>query len=68
MKLQYDKEANALYIKFTDKEITYTEEIMPNIIVDYSEDNKPVGIEILNANREINKNELKDLLQVVRKN
>ncbi|WP_293449179.1 DUF2283 domain-containing protein [Persephonella sp.] len=65
MKLEYDKEANALYIKLTDKKIAYTEEITPNIIVDYSEDNKPVGIEILNANREINKNELKDLLQVV---
>ena len=58
MKLEYDKEANALYIKLTDKEIAYTEEIEPNIIVDYSENNKPVGIEILNTNREINKNEL----------
>ncbi|RUM59727.1 MAG: hypothetical protein DSY66_05720 [Persephonella sp.] len=31
------------------KKIKYTEELTPNIIVDYSEDNKPVGIEILNV-------------------
>ena len=65
MEIKFDKEANALYIKLTDKEIAYTEEITPNIIVDYSEDDKPVGIEILNANKEVIKSGLEDLIQKV---
>ena len=65
MKIKFDKEVNALYIKLTDKQIAYTEEITPNIIVDYSEDNKPVGIEILNASREIKKENIEQLLKTV---
>jgi len=48
MKISYDKETGALYIRLTDEEIEYTEELTPNIIVDFSKDGKPVGIEILN--------------------
>ncbi|WP_297452720.1 DUF2283 domain-containing protein [Persephonella sp.] len=65
MEIKFDKEANALYIKLTDKEIVYTEEITPNIIVDYSEDDKPVGIEILNASKEVKKENIEQLLQTV---
>ncbi len=65
MEIKFDKEANALYIKLTDKEIAYTEEITPNIIVDYSEDDKPVGIEILNASKEVKKENIEQLLQTV---
>ena len=65
MEIKFDKEANALYIKLTDKRIAYTEEVKPNIIVDFSEDNEPVGIEILNANKEISKSNIRELLQVV---
>ncbi len=38
MTLIYDKEAEALYIRLTDKEVEYTEELTPNIIVDYSKE------------------------------
>jgi len=65
MEIKFDKEANALYIKLTNKKIAYTEEITPNIIVDYSEDDKPVGIEILNANKEIKRENIEQLLQTV---
>ncbi|WP_293444319.1 DUF2283 domain-containing protein [Persephonella sp.] len=65
MEIKFDKEANALYIKLTDKPIAYTEEITPNIIVDYSEDGKPVGIEILNASRELKRENIEQLLQTV---
>ncbi len=49
----------------TDKPIACTEEITPNIIVDYSEDGKPVGIEILIASRELKRKNIEQLLQEV---
>ena len=66
MEIKFDKEANALYIKLRDKKIVYTEEISPNVIVDYSEDNKPVGIEILNVSKELKRKDLEGLLQISR--
>ena len=65
MKITYDKEVEALYIRLTNKRIKYTEELAPNIIVDYSEDNKPVGIEILNVRKELNKSSIKELSKLI---
>jgi len=47
MKITYDKEADALYIKLTDKKIISTEEIAESINLDLDDENKIVGIEVL---------------------
>jgi len=47
MKITYDKEADALYIKLTDKKIISTEEIAESINIDLDYENKIVGIEVL---------------------
>ena len=47
MKITYDKEADALYIKLTDKKIVESEEIAENIVIDFDEDNNVVGIEVI---------------------
>ncbi len=47
MKITYDKEVDALYIKLTDKKIVSTEEIAESINVDLDDGNKIVGIEVL---------------------
>ena len=47
MKITYDKEVDALYIKLTDKKIISTEEIDESINVDLDDENKIVGIEVL---------------------
>ena len=65
MKITFDKEANALYIKILEENIAYSKEITPNIIVDFSKDNKPVGIEILNPKNELNKEEISKLIEAV---
>jgi len=55
----YDRVADALYIKLSDKKIKESIEIGEEIIVDYSEDSSVVGIEILNySKRKIDLNEL----------
>lgn len=47
MKITYDKEADALYIKLTEKDIVESEEIADNIVIDFDAENNIVGIEVL---------------------
>lgn len=53
MKIRYDKEVDALYIDLLDLPSLESEEIAPSIILDFSEDGRVVGIEILNASQKI---------------
>jgi len=47
MKITYDKEADVLYIKFSDNKIIDSEEKERNVVVDFDKDDNIVGIEIL---------------------
>ncbi|MCF8372016.1 MAG: DUF2283 domain-containing protein [Bacteroidales bacterium] len=47
MKMTYDKQADVLYIKFSDNKIVESEEKEKNVIVDFDNENNIVGIEIL---------------------
>jgi uncharacterized protein YuzE len=48
MKIDFDKEAEAIYIRLNDSAIVESEEIAPGIVYDFDKDNIVVGIEILN--------------------
>ena len=50
MKYSYDKQSNILRIKISDKPFDYAEE-MGNFVVHFDKENKPVYIEILNADQ-----------------
>lgn len=59
MEFSFDKIANSLYIKLTHEAVKNTEEIGEGIIVDYSENDLVIGIEILNyTERNINLNKI----------
>lgn len=47
MKLRVDKEADALYLRLDDSAITESVEASPGVVLDYSEANEVVGVEIL---------------------
>jgi Uncharacterized conserved small protein len=49
MKLHYSKEADALYLRFKEAEITDTDEIATDVIVDYDTDGNVIGLEILSV-------------------
>ncbi len=49
MRLHYSKEANALYIRLSETEISNTDEISEDFIIDYDAEGRIVGIEILSA-------------------
>lgn len=48
MRITYDSEADALYIRFTETTVT-TEHVVPGIAVDYDAEGKIAGIEILDV-------------------
>jgi uncharacterized protein YuzE len=49
MKIRYDKETDIVYIRFSDVKIAESDQEKPGIILDYAEDGRIVGIEVLNA-------------------
>ena len=53
MKIDYDKEVDALYIQFINEPAAETEEIEPGIIVDFSKDARVIGIEVLNVSKRL---------------
>ncbi|HKZ57832.1 MAG TPA: DUF2283 domain-containing protein [Thermodesulfovibrionales bacterium] len=47
MKIEYDKEVDALYIRIQEKKVSHTKEIEEGINLDIDEDGKVVGLEII---------------------
>ena len=55
MKLNVDKEADALYLRLDDSPIVESEEVSPGVVLDYNESNEVVGVEMLHlSNRSSN--------------
>ena len=51
MKIDIDKEADALYLRLDDSKITESQEVAPGIILDYNAADQVVGIEMLNLSK-----------------
>ena len=51
MKIEFDREADALYIRLGRGKVAYSEEIKPGVVVDYSQKGKPLGVEVLEASK-----------------
>ena len=47
MKLNVDKEADALYLRLDDSPIVESEEVSPGVVPDYNESKEVVGVEML---------------------
>lgn len=62
MKLEYDKEADAAYVyleyPIKNGEVKKTIELNDNIIIDFDDKGKMLGVEILNASKVLNKKAL----------
>ncbi|MCX6150355.1 MAG: DUF2283 domain-containing protein [Ignavibacteriales bacterium] len=61
MKLHYDQNVDALYIRLDDSEILDSEEVKEGIILDFNKNDSVVGIEILNVSKRIPVMELKKI-------
>jgi len=54
MVIRYNKEADAIYIRFSDSKVTESDEEKPGIILDYDDSGNIIGIEVLNASEKTN--------------
>lgn len=51
MRVRVDQQADAVYVNLTDRSIKDSAEVADGIVVDYDEEGRIVGIEILDASR-----------------
>ena len=58
MKIEYDKEADAIYIQIQEKEVATSHEIEEGVVIDFDDEKKVIGFEVLNASKKFN---LKDI-------
>ena len=49
MKIEYDREVDALYIRVQEKFVAQTQEVAEGINLDFDADGKLIGLEILDA-------------------
>lgn len=49
MRIEYDPEVDALYVRLSDSKIIESEQVQPGIVLDFDEAGKVVGVEVLNA-------------------
>ena len=53
MKVQYDQEVDVLTIQLSNAPVEESDQDKPGVILDYDKDGNIVGLEILNASKQI---------------
>lgn len=61
MRVHYDEEADAVYLRLDDSEIAASEEVQPGIVLDFNQDDQVVGIEILRVKDRVPQANLKQI-------
>jgi uncharacterized protein YuzE len=51
MRVRVDQQADAVYVNLTDRSIKDSEEVADGIVVDYDDEGRIVGVEILDASK-----------------
>lgn len=59
VKVRFDQEADALYLRLGDSRIVESEEVRPGLVVDLDEHGEVVGLEILDVGRRVSLADLK---------
>lgn len=61
MKMHFDEQADAIYLRLDDSKIMESEEVQPGVILDFNEQHQVIGIEILKLKERIPLTSLKQL-------
>ena len=51
MKIEYDKEVDALYIRIQEKEVAGTQEVSDGVNLDFDAEGRLIGLEVLSASK-----------------
>ena len=61
MRVRFDEQADALYVRLGDSSIVESEELRPGLIADLDERGEVVGLEILGAAKRVPEADLKHM-------
>ncbi|MGH2558125.1 MAG: DUF2283 domain-containing protein [Thermomicrobiales bacterium] len=61
MKVHFDPEADALYLRLDDSPIIESEEVSPGVVLDFNEEQQVVGVEILRVQERVPQAKLKHI-------
>ena len=63
MKISYDKQSDAIYFTISEtSKVSESEEVRPGIVLDFDENNRVIGVEILSASKRMSDDEIKKVL------
>ena len=62
MKIEYDNQVDAIYIRLQEKYVTRTVEIEDGLNIDLDENGKILGIELLNVSKRMSKEFLSNII------
>jgi uncharacterized protein YuzE len=61
MKIHFDEQADALYLRLDDSPILDSEEVSPGIVLDFNAAKEVVGVEILGVSARVSTADLKEM-------
>lgn len=53
MKVHFDEQADAVYLRLDDSKIVESEEVSPGVVLDFDDKNQVVGVEILRVKQRV---------------
>jgi uncharacterized protein YuzE len=65
MKVEYDASTDSMYFQFSIGSSEYSREVVANFIVDYAKEDSIVGLEILQASKISNPQQLAESLHAI---
>jgi uncharacterized protein YuzE len=61
MKIEYDKEVDALYIRIQEKDVARTQEVSDGMNLDFDVEGRLIGLEVLGASRRYSSSDIFNL-------
>jgi uncharacterized protein YuzE len=61
MKIDYDKEVDALYIRIQEKDVARTQEVSDGMNLDFDVEGRLIGLEVLGASRRYSSSDIFNL-------
>ena len=61
MKIEYDKEVDALYIRIQEKDVARTQEVSDGVNLDFDDKDRLIGLEVLSASKRYSSSDIFNL-------
>jgi uncharacterized protein YuzE len=61
MKIEYDKEVDALYIRIQEKDVARTQEVSDGVNLDFDDKGRLIGLEVLSVSKRYSSSDIFNL-------